>query len=421
MANTFSEEEVVLFNEAVESFEDGLVLSHEVNKYQTEATMMARSGDQFWRTVPYISTSYDGTDATSNFAGDVQLSVPASISISKHATSILDAKERRDALREGTLGKAKLQKLASDINIAIMALAAEQSTVVVARTGAASGFDDVAEIDSTLNELGVPMEGRRFALSSRDYNGMASNLAARETINEMPSAAYKKAYVGDVAGFETYKMDYANSLTAAAGTTVTISGANQYYTPVSTVTTANGTNNVDNRYQTISIAVGGGTVKVGDAFTIAGVNSVHHITKEDTGELKTFRITEIVTGAGGSGTVKISPAIVSGQGATAGELQYKNVTATPADGAAITFLNTTTARVNPFWVKDALEILPGSYDVPTDAGAAVMKATTENGIEITMTKQYDIDTMNTKYRWDIFFGVVNKNPEMTGIEIFNQA
>ena len=237
----------------------------------------------------------------------------------------------------------------------------------------------------------------------------------------MPSAAYKKAYVGDVAGFETYKMDYANSLTAAAGTTVTISGANQYYTPVSTVTTANGTNNVDNRYQTISIAVGGGTVKVGDAFTIAGVNSVHHITKEDTGELKTFRITEIVTGAGGSGTVKISPAIVSGQGATAGELQYKNVTATPADGAAITFLNTTTARVNPFWVKDALEILPGSYDVPTDAGAAVMKATTENGIEITMTKQYDINTMNTKYRWDIFFGVVNKNPEMTGIEIFNQA
>jgi hypothetical protein len=41
----------------------------------------------------------------------------------------------------------------------------------------------------------------------------------------------------------------------------------------------------------------GGTVKVGDAFTIAGVNAVHHITKQDTGQLKTFRITAIVSGS----------------------------------------------------------------------------------------------------------------------------
>jgi hypothetical protein len=37
-----------------------------------------------------------------------------------------------------------------------------------------------------------------------------------------------------------------------------------------------------------------GTVKVGDKFTIAGVNAVHHISKADTGQLKTFTITAIV-------------------------------------------------------------------------------------------------------------------------------
>lgn len=421
MANTFSQEEIVIFEDLVGEFEDNLVLSHNVSKYQTESTMMARAGDTFWRPVPYISTSYDGTDATSNFDGDVQLSVPASISISKHATSILDAKERRDQLREKTLGKSKMQILASDVNVAIMNLAAEQSTIVVASSAAAGGYSDVADIDSVLNEQGVPVDGRYLALSSPDYNGMADNLAARETMNDLPTRAYKKSYVGEVAGIETFKLGYSNTLTPAAGVTVTMAAADQYYTPVSTVTTANGTNNVDNRYQTISIGVASGTVKAGDCFTIAGVNAVHHITKQDTLELKTFRIIEVVTGAGGTGTIKISPAIVSGEGATQGELQYQNVTATPANGAALTFLNTTSAKVNPFWCKDALEILPGSYDVPTDAGAAVMKATTENGIEITMTKQFDINTLETKYRWDVFFGVVNKNPEMTGIRLFSQA
>lgn len=416
MANTFSEEEVVLFNEAVKEFEDNLVLSMNVSKYQTESTMMARAGDQFWRPVPYISTSYDGTDATSNFDGDVQLSVPATLSISKHATSILDAKELRDSLREKTLGKSKMQKLASDINVAIMNLAAQQSTIVVANTGTATGFDDVAAVDTICNEQGVPNEYRYLGLSSKDYNGMASNLAARQTINEMPTQAYRKAYVGEVSDFETFKFGYSNEIAAAQGGVSTIAAADQYYTPVSTVTTAEGTNNVDNRYQTITIAAAG-TVAAGDAFTIDDVYAVHHITKIASGDLKTFRVIEVINAT----TIKISPAIVSGQGGAQGELQYQNVDSTPANGAPINWLNIKKTKVNPFWCKDALEILPGSYEVPTNAGAAVMKTTTENGIEITMTKQYDINNMKTKYRWDVFFGVVNKNPEMTGILLFNQA
>ena len=71
-------------------------------------------------------------------------------------------------------------------------------------------------------------------------------------------------------------MDYANRLVAAAGTTVTVNGANQRYVPAATSTAGSGeTSNVDNRTQSLTISVGGGTVKVGDAFTIAGVNAVH--------------------------------------------------------------------------------------------------------------------------------------------------
>ena len=314
------------------------------------------------------------------------------------------------------------EKLASDINVAVMNVASQQGTLVVKRTAAASGFDDVAQAEAIMNEQGVQSFDRYMALSTRDYNGMASNLAGRQTLTGKPLTAYEKAYIGMVASFETYKLDYATRLTAAAGTTVTVNGANQYYTPKATSTAGTGeTQNVDNRYQNLTIAVTSGTVKVGDCFTIAGVNAVHHITKQDTGQLKTFRITAIVSGSGGSGVVQISPPIISGGGSTDAELEYKNVTATPANGAAITFLNTVSANVNPFWQKDSLEILPGRYAVPSDAGTAVMRASTDQGIELVMQKFYDINTMKTKYRLDTLFGVVNKQPEMSGIILFGQT
>jgi len=422
MANSFSKEERVAFENILEGFNDALVLSSLVTKYNTNGQQMERSSDTIWRPMPYIAQSYDGSDATSNFGDNTQLAVPATIGYQKHSTALLTAKELRDQLQENRLGQAAAQKLASDINVAVLSVASNQGTIVSKRTTAAGGYSDIAEADALMNEQGVMMEGRNFALSSRDYNGMAADLAARQTMNNIPTEAYRRSYVGEVAGFQTFKMDYANRLTAAAGTTVTINGANQYHVPAATSTAATGeTSNVDNRYQTIAITVGGGTVKVGDAFTIAGVNAVHHITKQDTGQLKTFRIVEIVTGSGGTGTVKISPAIVSAQGGSDAEEQYKNVTATPANGAAVTFLNTVAAPVNCFWHRDAIELLPASLAVPTDAGADIMRATTDQGVELVMQKQFDINTQKTKYRWDTLFGVALVNPEMAGIMLFSQT
>lgn len=422
MANSFSKEERVAFEDILSGFNDALVLSSLVTKYNTNGTQMERSSDTIWRPMPYIAQSYDGSDATSNFGNATQLSVPATIGYQKHSTALLTAKDLRDMLQENRLGQAAAQKLASDINVAVLAVASNQGTIVSKRTTAASGYSDVAEADALMNEMGIIMSDRQFALSSRDYNGMAGDLAARQTMNTMPTEAYRRSYVGEVAGFQTFKMDYANRLTAAAGTTVTVNGANQYYTPAATSTASTGeTANVDNRYQNLTIAVGGGTVKVGDAFTIAGVNAVHHITKQDTGQLKTFRIVGIVSGSGGSGVVTISPAIVSNGGSTDAEAQYKNVTATPANGAAITFLNTASAAVNCFWHRDAIELLPASLAVPTDAGADIMRATTDQGVELVMQKQFDINTQKTKYRWDTLFGVACLQPEMAGIMLFSQT
>ena len=424
MANTFSKEERVAFEDVLEGFQDALVLSRNVSTYNVGGEKLERAGDTIWRPQPYIMESVNGpagTDISASFKDVKQLSVPASIGFNKTVPISLTANELRDQLQEGRLGDSAKQKLASDINVAIMNTASNEGTLVVKRTAAASGFDDVAECEAAFNEIGVPSYDRYLALSTRDYNGMASNLAGRGTLAGKALTAYERAAIGEIASFDAYKLDYANRLTAAAGTSVTVNGANQYHEPLSSESTTAGEVNVDNRTQNLTIAVGGGTVKVGDCFTIAGVNSVHQITKQDTGQLKTFRITAIVSGGGGSGVVKISPAIISDGGSTDAGAQYKNVTATPANGAAITFLNTVDANVNPFWQKDSLEILPARYVHDENAGVAIMRATTDQGFEVCMSKQYDIDTNSYKIRFDTRFGVVNKQPEMSGIMLFSQT
>jgi hypothetical protein len=156
----------------------------------------------------------------------------------------------------------------------------------------------------------------------------------------------------------------------------------------------------------------------GDAFTVATLNAVHHITKGDTGQLKTFRGVSVPSGT----TLVITPPMITGQGLTDQELSYQNcVINTKAANSALVWLNTVAAPINCFWQKDALEILPGRFAIPTDAGAGVMKASTDQGIEVVLQKQYDINTMKTKYRLDTLFGVVNKQPEMSGIMLFSQT
>jgi len=424
MTNAFSKEERVAFEEILEGFNDALVLSKNVAVYNTDSTMMERTGNIIWRPQPYIAQSFTGTDMTSNFKDFTQLSVPSTLGFNKSVPFILTATELRDALQEKRLGDAAKQKLASDINVAVMNVASLQGTLVVKRTVAASGFDDVAQCEAIMNEGGVPGYDRYLALSTRDYNGMASNLqvATRSFGNPKSNAAYERAYVGPVASFDTFKLDYANRIPAAAGggsiTISTLDAGAQFYTPRATSTAGTGeTANVDNRYQTVTVS-STTNVAAGDCFPIPNVSNVHAITTQNPGQPKTFRVISVPS----STTMVISPPIISNQVANDASAEYQNCVVTTKSGtAAIVWLNTVAAYANPFWQKDSLEILPGRYAVPTDAGAAVMRASTDQGIELVMQKQYDINTMKTKYRLDTLFGVVNKQPEMSGIILFSQT
>jgi len=424
MANSFSKEEIVAFDQVLEGFDDALVLSRTVGKYNVGSTTLERANDTIWRPMPYIVRSNDGTDATGQFKESTQLTVPARLGYQKNVALLMSATELRDAIQEQRLGQAAMHRLSSDINVALMNVAANYGTLFVKRSSAASGFDDLAECEAMFNEQGIPAGERFAALATRHYNSMASNLAAstRSFGNNKSDKAYEKAYVGTVASFETYKLDYANSKTAAAGggslTINTLAAGANYYTPKATsVATTGEASNVDNRFQTVTVS-STTNVAAGDAFTIAGVVPVHHITKNPvTGQLKTFRVISVDS----STTMTISPPIISAQGATEAEYQYQNCSVTGSSTAAIVFLNTVTGAINPFWHREAVELMFGRYSIPRDAGVAVMNTTTDQGVEVVMQKSYDINTMKTKYRWDIFFGATMMQPEMCGLMMFSQT
>lgn len=433
MPTAFSKQETVKFDEMLAGFDDMLVVGKNVSTYNADPVVLERSqGTQIWRPTPYISVSVDGpagTSISSSFSDVTQLSVPISLGYDKTVPWRMTSNDLNDPQQRDRKMQSAFQRLATDINVACANVAALQGTLVVKRTAAASGYDDLSLADALMIEQGLvgDMSRRVAILHARDYNSAAGQLAKPQTsANTKVNTAYERAYIGPVAGFDTFKSDYTYRLTAAAGVTVTVNGANQRYVPKATSTAGTGeTGNVDNRYQNLTVAVTSGTIKVGDKFTIAGVNAVHHISKADTGQLKTFTVTAIVSGGGGSGVIQISPPIIAADSSpTQPELEYKNVTATPANGAAITWLNTAASNVAPFFDQRAIELLPGRNGVDSDlvaAGAGIMTGTTELGVQITLYKFFDIDSKIYKYRADTRFGVGMTNPEMCGVLLFNQS
>ena len=422
MATAFTREERVVFDEMVEGFDDFLSYGAVARKYEPlTPEQMVHTRDRFWIEQPMIGSSYDGFDQTANFDGLTEMAVPATVGFHKSSPKTLSAKNLRNVNALRMYGDAAKEKLASDVNSSLRQRVALEGSQFVKRTVAASGFDDLALAMAVMTEQGVPQANRVAMIGVRSGIGMASNLAARAEATSRSDKAYRTGLVAPgIANFDTYSDDAPIRLGAATGGATTVNGANQFFEPSAFYTEADGEQvNLDNRRQNLTVtAATYANVKVGDAFTIAGVNSVHMINKQDTGQLQTFR----VVGKPSAGVIQISPPIISNQGNTIAGKEYQNVTATPANGATITWLNTVTAELNPFFIKNALVLIPGSFTVDPEDGWQVMRATTPKfGINITYTRQGDINTLNVKARWDIDYGTVFLNPQMGGALAFGQS
>lgn len=415
MANQFNKEEIVLFERVLEKFETDNRVAMQAASFSQGAQEMQNSGDTVWRPQAMISTTVDGLDVTSSIGSITQLSVPASLTTIKSVTWEADAKQMRDRRYRDRKADSAAQALAAAINRAMASTAAIYGSLTVQVVGALTGYDDISLADALMDENDVKGP-KTMVLNSRDYNVMAGNLASR-TLMPRSENALSDGNLGDVANFSTWKTSFTPTLALAGAGAVTVTGT-QRYVPVSTSTASTGEeSNVDNR--TMELTVNSTALKkAGDKFTIANVNSLSHINKADTGQLKTFSVVSVVNAT----TLQIAPPIIVGDGTSDAEDDYANVTAAAIGAASLTFLNTATVRTNVFFIDDSIEIFNGNLAFDEDmAGVSVLRMTTDSGVEIIFAKEGNAKTGKAFYRLTIFFGTTNLNPEMNGILIGNQV
>ena len=156
---------------------------------------------------------------------------------------------------------------------------------------------------------------------------------------------------------------------------------------------------------TVDALGSGKTAKAGEHVTFAAVKAINPVTKAPYAFLKQFVLTEDVAA---NGTVlKISPPMVlTGS--------HKNVSAGPADDAAVTFIgDASTATTKAILAhKQAVTIAFASLQSAEDYGAkSVMKHDPETGIGMLCAAQYDIDNHKYKHRIDILAGFLAQRPE----------
>lgn len=158
MATSFTKQEQVMFDKVIEGFDDLLVIAKGAELYDPLTAQEAvNARDKFWIPAPMIGASYDGFDQTANFDGLTQLNVPASVGYHKSVPKVLSSKNLRNTYAMDQFGKAAKQKLASDVNAALFNTAALYGSVVSKRSGNPTGYDDVADLDTRMTRIGVPL------------------------------------------------------------------------------------------------------------------------------------------------------------------------------------------------------------------------------------------------------------------------
>ena len=146
-------------------------------------------------------------------------------------------------------------------------------------------------------------------------------------------------------------------------------------------------------------------VVAGDTFTIAGVFAVNPETKATTGTLQQFVVTANASSDGaGNATLVISPAIVAG-GA------FQNVTARPANSAALTFVGTANTGYSQSvaFVKDAFTFATVDLELPN--GMDMAARANADGLSMRFVRGFDITNNRRISRFDILAGWAAVRPE----------
>ena len=245
---------------------------------------------------------------------------------------------------------------------------------------------------ATLDLNSAPVANRKIVNGPRTEARVVASLSGLLNPTSEISRQYVTGRMYDALGFIWMKDQTAITHTngALAQGSATVNGANQ-----------TGLNLTVN-----ALAAG---LNIGDIITIAGVDAVNRITKQDTGELRQFAVTSTV--AAGATTIPLYPAIVPPVGGT--PVQYQTVTASPANSAAVNPTNgmaaSTQYRKNFSYAPEAVTLATADLEMPQNVHEAAREEF--DGVSMRMVTDYWIGTDSLITRLDVLYGYLWIRPE----------
>lgn len=243
-----------------------------------------------------------------------------------------------------------------------------------------------------LNQNLAPKDGQRFVqMDSLVSSSMVTALMSNQNPSGDVSKQIREGMISRLAMADFYENErtYAH-LTGADHTTVA--------TTVSDGVTDGGT----------TITITGGTMTVGDVFTVAGVYACHPETKAQYSHLQQF----VVTGGVLTGALTVSPAtILTGAKQNVCTSSGGTLATTDFNSQVVTAVGTasTTYAQSIMYHKEAFQFVTADLPILDDAQKCVRKV--QDGLSIRVWMASDIRNDELLMRLDILYGMAALRPE----------
>jgi hypothetical protein len=296
-------------------------------------------------------------------------------------------------LTERVIQPAMVQ-IANAIDIAVMNLYTDIPQWVGTPGTNIQSFAGFAKGLQNLDQRSVPGGNRSAILAPADYWAMAGSQTALFS-QQINNKSYREGAIGMVGGADTYMSQNAPTFTTGpkGGTPVVNGGAqNTTYD----TTGANTQTLITNGWTAAAAA----RVAVGDVFTIAGVFDVNPVTKVVLPILKQFVVapgSTLASDGSGNLTMTIAPQIIS-SGA------FQNVSAAPANSAALTFVGTGSTAYSNALMFDKNAFALCMVPMVRPPGSVDCSRVSKNGISIRVIPYYDGTNDVSNWRLDCIFG-----------------
>lgn len=396
MGNTLLTPDVIA-QETLMELENNLVMGNNVHReYRKEFT--GTVGDTVTIRKPVRFTSGSSMDIT-NSKNDVKQG-STSIVIDKIHNVSWEFSAKELALDIDEYSKLCIQpatgQLANDVDSDLCDLYTDVFNAGGTAGTTPSSFAALGAAGQKLDEFGIPRKDRKMVLNPAAMWSMADALKGLYLQTEVRKMI-EDGYLGKVAGFEIFgdQNIYSHTAGGGAGTPIVAldSDIGSLATGLTYLTS-------DETGETSSLYTEGWTASTavlteGDIITFPACYSVNPKSRRSTGSLQQFVVNAAVTAdASGYATLNVSPAIN-----TSGA--YQTVTAAPVDGAALTLISSHSA--NLAFHRNAFGLV--TVPIPKADGCPWGAQVSHNGLSLTITKGWDVNTNKETVRIDILYGV----------------